>query len=85
MAMESAAVLADELTRTNARFVEQALSLFVQRRKKRVEKIQKASRRLARMMFLKSSLVSSIRNQMTRFYSVERLAGSIANAFDEPI
>ncbi|MCH5373116.1 MAG: FAD-dependent monooxygenase [Planctomycetes bacterium] len=85
MAMESAAVLADELSRTNARFVEQALSLFVQRRKKRVEQIQKASRRLARIMFVKSSLFSSLRNQMARFYSVKQLAGSIANAFDEPI
>jgi 2-polyprenyl-6-methoxyphenol hydroxylase-like FAD-dependent oxidoreductase len=85
MAMESAAVLADELSRTNARFVEQAMSLFVQRRKKRVERIQQASRRLARIMFVKKSLPAFLRNQITRFYSVEQLAGSIAKAFDEPI
>lgn len=85
MAMESAAVLADELARTNARFVEQALSLYVKRRRKRVERIQDDSRRLARTMFVKSATIAHVRNLLTKFYSLERLAGSIAEAFDEPI
>ncbi|GJL82636.1 MAG: oxidoreductase [marine bacterium B5-7] len=85
MAMESAAVLADELSRTNARFVERALSLYVKRRRSRVESIQDDSRRLARTMFVKSSTVAHIRDLATKFYSLERLAGSIAKAFDEPI
>ncbi len=85
MAMESAAVLADELSRTNAHFVERALSLYVKRRKDRVERIQDDSRRLARTMFIKSASIAYIRNLVTKFYSLERLAGSIAKAFDEPI
>jgi 2-polyprenyl-6-methoxyphenol hydroxylase-like FAD-dependent oxidoreductase len=85
MAMESAAVLADELSRTDARFVEHALSLYVKRRRSRVERIQDESRRLARTMFVKSATVAHIRDLVTRFYSLERLAGSIAEAFDEPI
>ncbi|QDU94910.1 FAD-dependent oxidoreductase [Lignipirellula cremea] len=85
MAMESAAVLADELARTDIRFVEHALALYVKRRKHRVESIQDDSRHLARTMFLKSSTLSHIRNLATKFYSLEQLAGSIAKAFDQPI
>jgi 2-polyprenyl-6-methoxyphenol hydroxylase-like FAD-dependent oxidoreductase len=85
MAMESAAVLADELSRTNARFIEHALSLFVKRRRDRVERIQDESRRLARMMFMTSTPLTRVRNLMMKHYSLERLAGSIAEAFNEPI
>ena len=85
MAMESAAVLADELSRTDTGFLEHALSLYEKRRRRRVERIQDDSRRLGRTMFVKSATVARIRNLATRFYSIERLAGSIAQAFDEPI
>ncbi|MEZ5318903.1 MAG: FAD-dependent monooxygenase [Vicinamibacterales bacterium] len=85
MAMESAAVLADELSRTDARFVEHALALFVKRRRARVERIQDDSRHLARLMFVTSATVAHVRNLLTRFYSLERLASSISTAFDEPI
>lgn len=85
MAMESAAVLADELSRTNTQFLEHALSLYVKRRKHRVESTQNDSRHLAKMMFIKSATVAHIRDVATKFYSLEQLAGSIAKAFDEPI
>ncbi len=85
MAMESAAVLADELSRTNAFFVEHALALYVKRRRNRVERIQEDSRRLARAMFVKSASIAHVRDLITKFYSLERLAGSIAKSFDEPI
>lgn len=85
MAMESAAVLADELSRTNTQFLEHALSLYVKRRKHRVESTQADSRHLAKMMFIKSATVAHIRDVATKFYSLEQLAGSIAKAFDEPI
>ena len=85
MAMESAAVLADELSRTDTHFVEHALSLYVKRRRDRVERIQDDSRRLARTMFVKSPSIAHIRDLATKFYSLEGLAGSIAKAFDEPI
>ena len=85
MAMESAAVLADELSRTDARFLDQALALYVSRRRKRVERIQDDSRRLAQMMFVKSATVAHMRNLATKLYSLEQLAGSIAKALNEPI
>lgn len=85
MAMESAAVPADELSRTNARFAQQALSLYVKRRRRRVESIQDDSRRLASAKFVKSETVARLRDLATKFYSIESLAGSIAKAFGEPI
>ncbi len=85
MAMESAAVLADELSRTNTQFLEHALALYVKRRQHRVESTQNDSRHLAKMMFIKSATVSHIRDVATKFYSLEQLAGSISKAFDEPI
>lgn len=85
MAMESAAVLADELSRTDVAGLEHALSLYVKRRRRRVESIQDDSRKLARMMFVRSGTVAAIRNLATRFYSLEMLASDLAKALDEPI
>ncbi len=85
MALESAAVLADELSRTDLARLPHALRLYVKRRKRRVEAIQDDSRRLARMMFVKSTTIAAVRNLATRFMSLEMLASDIAKALDEPI
>jgi len=85
MAMESAAVLADELSRSDAKFVEHALALYVKRRKRRVESIQDDSRKLARLMFVSSSPMAMIRNYASRFLTLEMAMASITKAFDEPI
>lgn len=85
MAMESAAVLADELSRTDARYLDQALALYVRRRKHRVEAIQDDSRKLAKLMFVKSAPVAAVRNYASRFMSLEMAMGAITKAFDEPI
>jgi 2-polyprenyl-6-methoxyphenol hydroxylase-like FAD-dependent oxidoreductase len=85
MAMESAAVLNDELSRTDNRFLEHTLMLYVKRRKQRVERIQSDSRKLARMMFVSSQPMARIRNFVLRFYSLQMLAKNIAKAFDEPL
>ena len=85
MAMESAAVLADELSRTDLRFLEHALALYVKRRRKRVEAIQDASRKLAKLMFVKSRPMAAVRNLTSRFLSVEMVMRDILRAFDEPI
>ncbi|MCA9756276.1 MAG: FAD-dependent monooxygenase [Candidatus Eisenbacteria bacterium] len=85
MAMESAAVLADELSRTDQTTLPHALSLYVKRRRDRVERIQDDSRHLARAMFVKSGTLAHIRDLITKHYSLEQLAKSIAKAFDEPI
>jgi 2-polyprenyl-6-methoxyphenol hydroxylase-like FAD-dependent oxidoreductase len=85
MAMESAAVLADELSRADARTVEQALSLYVKRRRRRVEITQHDSRKLIRVMFIKSAAMARVRDFLTKFYTIEQLASGIAKAFGEPI
>jgi len=85
MAMESAAVLADELGRTDAARLEHALALYEQRRRQRVERVQDDSRHLARAMFMSSGTLAHLRDVATKFYSLEQLAGSIAKSFDEPI
>lgn len=85
MAMESAAVLNDELSRTNARYVRTAIDFFVRRRRRRVLQVQKDSRKLARWMFVKSVPVSLARNLLMRFYSLRMLAGDTMRSFDEPI
>jgi 2-polyprenyl-6-methoxyphenol hydroxylase-like FAD-dependent oxidoreductase len=85
MAMESAAVLNDELSRVDARYVETALKFYTQRRKARVEKAQTCSRLMARQMFVNSALRSSLRNFILKSYSLERLSKDLTKLFDQPI
>ncbi|MFB6285177.1 MAG: FAD-dependent oxidoreductase [Candidatus Bipolaricaulia bacterium] len=85
MAMESAAALSDELSRTDAERVEQALDLYEKRHRRRVEDAQKNSRELSRIMFVKSQPVEWVRDQMVKFYSVEDFIKDIARIMEEPI
>jgi len=85
MAMESAAALADELSRTDARFVELALELFEKRRRPRVEAAQESSRGMGRMMFVEPRAVAWGRDQLVKAYSLERLVKGIADLMEEPI
>lgn len=85
MAMESAAVLNDELSRAHGPTIEGALTLFELRRRRRVEGIQGDSRKLARMMFVRSSSMAAIRDLAARFYTLEMLASDLAKSFETPI
>jgi 2-polyprenyl-6-methoxyphenol hydroxylase-like FAD-dependent oxidoreductase len=85
MAMESAAVLADELSRANARSVPLALSFYERRRRARVEAAQDDSRKLSRMMFLRSPILSLARNQSVNMMSLKGLAKDIVKLLGEPI
>jgi 2-polyprenyl-6-methoxyphenol hydroxylase-like FAD-dependent oxidoreductase len=85
MAMESAAVLADELGRTDAKGLDLALQHYETRRRKRAEAAQTASRRIASLMFVKSLPVAWGRDQLLRFYSIEAFAGEIEKSLREPI
>ncbi len=69
MAMESAAVLADELTRADSKYVEQAFDIYMSRRRSRVDKIQDQSRMMGKFAFADSKLLSSARDFLMRFYS----------------
>lgn len=78
MAMDSAAALADELSRAEAGRIGYALALYEKRQRKRVEAAQKNSRDLARFMFVDSRAACLLRDQAMRFYSLERLIDGIS-------
>lgn len=82
MAMDSASALVDELSRTEKEHVEYGLKLYVKRQKQRVEKAQKDSRDLAKLMFIKSGVMSHIRDYAIRFYSIKQLAKNITKTIE---
>ncbi len=69
MAIESAAVLADELSRADSKYISQALEAYVVRRRPRVNKVQDQSRMMGKVAFADSHAVSILRNLIMRFYS----------------
>lgn len=69
MAIESAAVLADELSRADSKYISQALEGYVTRRRPRVNKVQDQSRMMGKVAFADSRAVSVLRNFVMRFYS----------------
>jgi 2-polyprenyl-6-methoxyphenol hydroxylase-like FAD-dependent oxidoreductase len=85
MALESAAVLADELSRTDSTYLPNALELYQRRRRHRVESAQTQSRRLARLMFLDSPRLATLRNRALRFASMERMVGPLIKDLHNPI
>jgi 2-polyprenyl-6-methoxyphenol hydroxylase-like FAD-dependent oxidoreductase len=85
MALESAAALADELSRTDPTYLPNALQLYQRRRRARVEAAQTQSRRLARLMFLNSPRLASLRNRGLRFATMEQMVGPLIKDLREPI
>lgn len=82
MAMDSAAALADELSRVDKNHIQYGLDLYIKRQKKRVEKAQKDSRELGKMMFISSSIVSTIRDKILPFYSLERMLSDLTSVME---
>lgn len=78
MAMDSAAALVDELSRSNIAHLDYALKLYVRRQRSRVEKAQQDSLDLGKMMFVKSPVVSAVRNYSLRFYTLKALLENIS-------
>lgn len=85
MALESAAVLNDVLSRTGVEFIPQALSKFENRRKKTIENAQNDSRGLAKIMFVSSPWRARLRNYIYKMMPVKSLIKSIVKGFDNPI
>jgi len=85
MALESAAVLADELGRTDARFAALALDHYEKRRKKRAEAFQHDSRKMAAMMAIESAPMAWGRDQLMKFYTLEMLVTNIFKSLADPI
>jgi len=82
MAMDSAAALVDELTRVDKNHINYGLKLFAERQKERVEKAQKDSRELGKMMFVDSALISAIRNKFLPFYSLQRMLSDLSDVME---
>lgn len=85
MAMESAAVLSDELSRTDSTYLPDALALYERRRRRRVLAAQSQSRRLARISFVRSPAIATLRNQALRRTSMESMVGSLIKGLRHPI
>ena len=84
MAMESAAVLADELGRADASTIEQAVDRYITRRQQRVAKAHAESRRLATLMGL-SGPAARIRDLAVRRMPGRWLIRSTLNLMDQPL
>ena len=85
MALESAAALADELSRTDSTYVPNALELYERRRRTRVEAAQTQSRRLARLMFVRSHRLAAVRDRALKHASMEQMTGPLIKALRQPI
>ncbi len=85
MALESAAVMADELTRTNAEFLPKAFELYEKRRKHRAEMAQDDSRKLAVWMSAESAPLVWTRDQFMKLATMESFAKNILQSLSEPI
>ncbi len=80
--MDSAAALADELSTADTRHMSHALELYERRQRPRVELAQDNSRSLARFMFVNTSPVAFARDQVARFYGLDRLLTDISKVMD---
>ena len=84
-AMESAAVLADELMRVENPTIDRAIKLYELRHRKRVEAAQQESRNLAKVMLVNSSPLAWARDELMKHYSVEKFVAGIMKSLEEPI
>lgn len=82
MAMDSASALVDELSRTDKGHIEYGINLYIKRQRKRVESAQEDSRKLGQLMFVKSKLISEIRDYVIRFYSIKQLVKNLSKTIE---
>jgi 2-polyprenyl-6-methoxyphenol hydroxylase-like FAD-dependent oxidoreductase len=84
-AMESAAVLADELSRADARRLDLAIKLFEARRMHRVHKMQDDSRLLWRLAFTENAVLTGARNLLLGHVSSEQFLRNFEGLLEQPI
>lgn len=84
-ALRSAAALADELSRADARLVPLALDHYVERTEKIVRGNQTDSRHLARAMFVENGLATWSRDELLRHMPVTSMTKSILEAMRQPV
>ena len=74
MALNGAAVLADELSRVDATYVCNGLKLYVERQKVRTEAAQSKSRQLGELMFVHDKPAAWGRDHLMHFYTPHEFA-----------
>lgn len=82
MAMDSAAALDDELSRTGREHVPFALELYERRQRPRVLAAHRDSRRLARIMFTESRTVSWLTRKLVGMVSLRAALGGIRKVIE---
>lgn len=85
MAMESAAVLAEELCRVDSKFLIAGLQQYASRRRARVDRIQARSRRVARVRFAGNGLMIRLRDEAVRIMVDEPLLDAVDEVMAERI
>ena len=85
LAMESAALLAEELCRADSKFLTADLEQYASRRRPRVDRIQAQSRRLGRVMFAGNGLVTRLRDRALRIMADEPLLDAVGDMLAERI
>jgi 2-polyprenyl-6-methoxyphenol hydroxylase-like FAD-dependent oxidoreductase len=84
IALRAASALADELSRADAASIPLALELYEKRCRSTAERNQTGSRRLARLMFMKSNVLGSVRDIAARRYPAARVLGDIIDSVHHP-
>ncbi len=85
LAMESAAALADELSRTDAHHMRNALRLYEERRRKKTERLQNASRQMIRLPMVRTPALAAGRNALLRRLPEKMVAGDAGQMLERPI
>lgn len=83
MAMDSAARLADELSRMSPQYLRYALKLYEDHQKQRVVAAQSTSRTLGNLMFIKNPVLAGLRNASLRFMTVNSFLKSIRKLIED--
>ena len=85
MAMESAAVIAEELCRADSKYIVHSLKQYEARRKTRVNKIQDQSRMMGKLVYSNSRVLSTIRDYVLKVYSKDLVYKYWDNVLKDPI
>ncbi|MGH6856695.1 MAG: FAD-dependent oxidoreductase [Methylocella sp.] len=85
VAMESAAVLNDELSRADAAHMPNAIRFYLMRRRERVDAIQSVSRRLLKTMLPGNAVLAAGRNWLTRRLSEDRFFRPLGRWMDRSV
>lgn len=82
MAMDSAAALADELSRADAGHLQYALKLYTRRQRPKAETAQSDSRKLGQLMFVNGTTTAWARDRLVPFYSLQRMVSDLVKVME---